>query len=71
MTELYSYTYMSLDGVMSSPEKWTSPYFSEEMGLDLAPAWHGDRCSTSSSGPRRPVRTVLGSAGSPRTTRVL
>ena len=35
MTKLYSYTYMSIDGVMSSPETWTSPYFSDEMGEDL------------------------------------
>jgi dihydrofolate reductase len=33
--KLYSYTYASLDGVMSSPETWTSPYFSDEMGQDL------------------------------------
>ena len=36
MARLYSYTYMSLDGVMSSPERWTSPYFSDEMAQDLA-----------------------------------
>lgn len=35
MAKLYSYTYMSLDGVMASPETWTSPYFSDEMGEDL------------------------------------
>ena len=36
MKKLYSYTYMSLDGVIESPEKWTSPYFSEELGQDLS-----------------------------------
>jgi dihydrofolate reductase len=36
MGKLYSYTYMSLDGVVGSPEKWTSPFFSDEMGRDLA-----------------------------------
>lgn len=35
MGKLYSYTYVSLDGVMSSPEAWTSPFWSEEMGKDL------------------------------------
>ena len=35
MPKLYSYTYMTLDGVMSSPETWFSPYFSDEMGADL------------------------------------
>ena len=35
MPKLYSYTYMSLDGVMSSPEIWFSPYFSDEMEADL------------------------------------
>lgn len=35
MGKLYSYTYMSLDGVTESPEKWSSPFFSEEMGQDL------------------------------------
>ena len=35
MSKLYSYTYMSLDGVMSSPETWFSHYFSDEMGEDL------------------------------------
>jgi len=36
MPKLYSYTYASLDGVMSSPEKWVSPYFSSEMSEDLS-----------------------------------
>jgi dihydrofolate reductase len=36
MSRLYSYTYMSLDGVIESPEKWTSSFFSAEMGQDLA-----------------------------------
>ena len=35
MAKLYSYTYMSLDGVMSSPETWTPPYFSKELQDDL------------------------------------
>lgn len=35
MGKLYSYTYVSLDGVMSSPETWTSSYWSQEMGDDL------------------------------------
>jgi hypothetical protein len=35
MGKLYSYTYMSLDGVVESPEKWTSPYFSDQMASDL------------------------------------
>lgn len=35
MGKLYSYTYISLDGVMSSPDKWTSAYWSEKMGDDL------------------------------------
>jgi dihydrofolate reductase len=35
MGRLYSYTYVSLDGVMSSPESWTSPFWSDEMGEDL------------------------------------
>jgi len=36
VSKLYSYTYMSLDGVIESPEKWTPPYFSEELGQDLS-----------------------------------
>lgn len=35
MSKLYSYTYSSLDGVIASPEKWVSPYFSNEMSEDL------------------------------------
>jgi dihydrofolate reductase len=35
MSKLYSYTYMSLDGVIESPEQWSSPFFSDEMGRDL------------------------------------
>ena len=35
MAKLYSYTYLSLDGVMASPETWFSPYFSDELGDDL------------------------------------
>jgi dihydrofolate reductase len=35
MGSLYSYTYISLDGVMSSPETWTSAYWSEAMNNDL------------------------------------
>ena len=35
MGKLYSYTHVSLNGVMSSPERWTSSYWSEEMGKDL------------------------------------
>lgn len=36
MGKLYSYTYVSLDGVMSSPEAWVSSYWSAEMDEDLA-----------------------------------
>lgn len=35
MSKLYSHTYMSLDGVIESPERWSSPFFSDEMGRDL------------------------------------
>ena len=35
MAKLYSYTYLSLDGVMSSPEAWTPPYFGKELQDDL------------------------------------
>jgi dihydrofolate reductase len=35
MSKLYSYTYMSLDGVIESPEQWSSPFFSDEIGRDL------------------------------------
>ena len=35
MGKLYSYTYMSLDGVMANPETWFSPYSSDELGDDL------------------------------------
>jgi len=35
VSKLYSYTYMSLDGVIESPEEWSSPFFSDEMGRDL------------------------------------
>lgn len=35
MGKLYSYLYMSLDGVISSPEQWTQPYFGEDLGADL------------------------------------
>lgn len=35
MAKLYSYTYLSLDGVMASPETWFSPYFSDEPGEGL------------------------------------
>ncbi len=36
MGNLYSYTYTSLDGVIAEPETWFTPYFSEELGADLA-----------------------------------
>lgn len=36
MSKLYSYTYNSLDGVMSSPADWVSPYFSSAMSEDLS-----------------------------------
>jgi dihydrofolate reductase len=36
VSKLYSYTYMSLDGVIESPERWSSPFFSDELGRDLA-----------------------------------
>jgi dihydrofolate reductase len=36
VSKLYSYTYASVDGVVSSPETWVSPHFSDEMGTDLA-----------------------------------
>ncbi len=35
MSKLYSYTYMSLDGVIESPQQWSSPFFSDKMGRDL------------------------------------
>jgi dihydrofolate reductase len=35
VSKLYSYTYVSLDGVIESPEQWSSPFFSDEMGRDL------------------------------------
>jgi dihydrofolate reductase len=35
MSKLYSYTYMSLDGVIESPQQWSSPFFSDRMGRDL------------------------------------
>lgn len=35
MAQLYSYTYMSLDGVMSNPEKWVSSYWSAGLEEDL------------------------------------
>lgn len=36
MGKLISYTYMSLDGVVEGPEKWTAPYFGEDLSSDLA-----------------------------------
>jgi dihydrofolate reductase len=35
MGELYSYLYMSLDGVISGPEEWVGPYFDEYLAEDL------------------------------------
>lgn len=36
MSKLYSYTYISLDGVIESPEQWSSPFLSDELGRDLS-----------------------------------
>ena len=36
MGKLYSYTYISLDGIVGSPERWVGPYFSPALGDDLA-----------------------------------
>jgi dihydrofolate reductase len=35
MRNLYSLTFMSLDGVMESPDRWHFAHYSEEMGQDL------------------------------------
>ena len=35
MGKLYSYTYVSLDGVVESPEAWVAPFFGEELADDL------------------------------------
>lgn len=35
MSKLYSYTYMSVDGVIESPQDWSSPFFSDRMRRDL------------------------------------
>ena len=35
MRKLYSSTFMSLDGVMESPDQWHFAYYSEEMGQEL------------------------------------
>lgn len=35
MGKLYSYLYMSLDGVISGPEQWISPYFDAQLSADL------------------------------------
>lgn len=35
MGKLYSYTYVSVDGVMESPEKWTGPFFSDDLAAHL------------------------------------
>jgi hypothetical protein len=57
MSKLYSYTYMSLDGVIDSPEEWSSPFFSDEMAHDLtsrlesAAAWCWGASHTKSSPP--------------------
>jgi dihydrofolate reductase len=32
MRKIYAGLYLSLDGVMEAPEKWTSPYMSDEIG---------------------------------------
>ncbi|HXV94124.1 MAG TPA: hypothetical protein VD813_12545, partial [Pseudonocardia sp.] len=40
MGRLYSYTYMSLDGVVESPEKWVGDHFSDEMADDLHTRLH-------------------------------
>lgn len=36
MGRLYSYTYVSLDGVMAEPEKWVSSFWSAKMAKDLS-----------------------------------
>lgn len=36
MGRLYSYTYVSLDGVMSDPDEWVSSYWSARMAEDLS-----------------------------------
>src|SRR5712692_7540103 len=36
MRKIVAGLFMSLDGVVESPNKWSSPYFSEEMGEGIA-----------------------------------
>lgn len=35
MRKLYSFTFMSLDGVVESPDRWHFAHYTEEMGQDL------------------------------------
>jgi dihydrofolate reductase len=35
MRRIVAGLFMSLDGVVESPEKWQSPYFDEEMGAEI------------------------------------
>lgn len=39
MRKLVECTFMTLDGVISSPEKWSSPYVIEVSDLDAAAEW--------------------------------
>jgi hypothetical protein len=36
--KIKSYFFISLDGVVESPDKWHFPYFDDEMGPRSAPA---------------------------------
>jgi dihydrofolate reductase len=36
MKRLISHFFISLDGVVESPEKWSFPYFNEELGAEVA-----------------------------------
>ncbi len=41
MRKIKSYFFISLDGVVESPDKWHFPYFNEEMGAAVGSGFAG------------------------------
>jgi hypothetical protein len=44
MRKVIASEFVSLDGVMESPEKWHFPYFNDEMGEAICPMRLGPPC---------------------------
>lgn len=39
MRKIVADLFVSLDGVVESPEQWTAPYFTDDIGLCLSPGF--------------------------------